>query len=129
MPSSPRWLGREAILAIHEAQVAEHGGGAGIRDSGALDSALARPQQWEAYQPETDIPTFGALYAIAIIRNHPFIDGNKRTGLVALELFLNDNGYTLAADDAECVTEILALAAGERTDDEMIAWVRRCAQL
>ena len=128
MPSNTRWLQLEAVLAIHEAQLAEHGGGAGIRDGGALDSALARPQQWDAYGQGTDIPAFAAIYAIAIVRNHPFIDGNKRTGLVALELFLNDNGYTLTADDAQCVTEILALAAGERTDDEMIAWVRSNAK-
>lgn len=128
MPSSLHWLGRDAVLAVHESQLAEHGGAVGIRDPGALEAALARPQQWEAYAPSTDIPTFAALYAIAIIRNHPFVDGNKRVGLVTLELFLNENGYNLDADDAACVIEILGLAAGDRTDEQFIAWVQEHAR-
>jgi death-on-curing protein len=119
------WLELATIQVIHEAQVAEHGGAVGIRDAGLLDSALTRPRQHAAYaDPAPDIPTLAAMYGIAFVRNHPFLDGNKRVGLVALELFLRLNGYRLTASNADCVVHVLALAAGERTDEQFIAWVR-----
>jgi len=84
--------------------------------------------QHAAYaDPAPDIPTLAAIYGIAFVRNHPFIDGNKRVGLVALELFLRRNGFRLTADNASCVVEVLALAAGERTDEPFTDWVRRHA--
>jgi death-on-curing protein len=127
-PSSPVWLRLDVILAAHEAQVAEHGGGTGIRDSGLLESALARPQNAHAYSAGISLSELGATYGIAIVRNHPFVDGNKRTGLVALELFLDLNGFDLVADDASSVQAILALAAGEMTDSDFVAWVAQHAR-
>ncbi len=81
-------------------------------------------QQAAYADPVPDVVTLGAMYAVALVRNHPFFDGNKRIGLIALELFLQRNGYRLTATDAECVIEILALAAGERSDENFTAWVR-----
>lgn len=117
------WLSRDVILAIHDEQLAAHGGATGLRDSALLDSALARPENRQAYG-EPDMAELAALYALAITRNHPFIDGNKRTGYVALELFLACNGYQFLADDAESVVMTLQMAAGEMSDDDFIAWVR-----
>lgn len=122
-PSSLVWLRLDVILAAHEAQIAEHGGGTGIRDIGLLESALARPRNAHAYSDEISLPELGAMYGIAIVRVHPFVDGNKRTGLVALELFLDLNGFDLDADDATVVRAILALAAGEMTDPAFVVWV------
>jgi death-on-curing protein len=121
------WLSEQLILAIHDEQLAEHGGSTGLRDRGLLDSALARPLNRAAYgQP--DIAELAAVYALGIVQNHPFIDGNKRTAFVALELFLRLNGCLLAAGDAESVVMMLAVAAGEVMDDEFTAWVRLHAQ-
>jgi death-on-curing protein len=117
------WLSRELILAIHDEQLAEHGGSAGLRDPGLLDSALARPLNRAGYG-EPDSAELAAVYALAIAQNHPFIDGNKRTAFVALELFLRLNGCLLTVDDAEAVVMMLAVAAGELPDDEFVAWVR-----
>jgi death-on-curing protein len=117
------WLSSQLILAIHDEQLAEHGGPTGLRDAGLLDSALARPLNRVGYG-EPDIAELAALYAMAIAQNHPFIDGNKRTAFVALELFLRLNGCVLTAADAEAVVMTLAMAAGELPDDEFTAWVR-----
>jgi death on curing protein len=117
------WLSTELILAVHDEQLAEHGGAVGLRDSGLLESALARPLNHAGYG-EPDIAELAALYALGLARNRPFVDGNKRTAFVALELFLNLNGRRFAADDAEAVVMMLAMAAGELSDAEFIAWVR-----
>lgn len=117
------WLSRELVLAIHEEQLAEHGGGLGIRDEGLLESALARPLNRANYG-EPDIGELAALYGIAIARNHPFIDGNKPTGYVALETFIHLNGGRFPVSDAEAAVMTLAMASGELTDDEFITWVR-----
>lgn len=95
-----------------------------MRDIGLLEAALARPKQYAVDSPaEADVPQLAAVYAIAIARNHPFVDGNKRVAFVALELFLELHAHHLLATDAACVTEMLALAAGDRSDDDFIAWV------
>ena len=120
------WLSRRVILAIHDEQLAAHGGASGLRDATLLDSALARPQNRLAYG-EPDLAELAALQAIAIARNHPFVDGNKRTAYVALELFLAANGHGFAASDAEAVVMTLAMAAGDFPDAEFIAWVRNHA--
>jgi death on curing protein len=117
------WLQRDVVIAIHEAQLAEHGGGTGLRDAGLLDSALARPENLAAYG-SPDVADLAAAYGYGISRNHAFIDGNKRTGYVAAELFLELNGYSLAADDAACVMTMLAVAAGDITEVEFAAWIR-----
>jgi death-on-curing protein len=117
------------MLAVHEAQIAEHGGSQGVRDLGLLESALARPRQYAERRPlPRDIAFLAALYGIAIVRNHPFLDGNKRVGLVAVELFLELNGYRFVTDDASCVNHVLALAAGEEADAEFTEWVRAHAR-
>jgi death-on-curing protein len=117
------WLHREIILAVHEHQLAEHGGAAGVRDQGLLESALARPENLAAYG-KPDIADLAAAYGYGISRNHAFIDGNKRTGFVATELFLELNGHALAADDVDCVVTMLAVASGDITEAEFAAWIR-----
>nr|WP_294504642.1 type II toxin-antitoxin system death-on-curing family toxin [uncultured Rhodopila sp.] len=117
------WLSPQLILAIHDEQLAEHGGSTGLRDSGLLDSALARPLNRASYG-EPDIAELAAVYALGIAKNHPFIDGNKRTAFVALEVFLRLNGCRFTVGDAEAVVMTLAMAAGELPDDEFTAWVR-----
>ena len=123
-PSSWVWLRADIVAAIHEAQLYEHGGLRGVRSSELLDSALARPQQVAAYSPDADAVTVGAMYAIAIARNHPFIDGNKRVAWTAMRTFLQLNGVTLRFARADAVTEMFALAGGERSDEQFTSWVR-----
>ena len=118
------WIERAVILAVHDMQLAEHGGGGGIRDVNLLESALALPLNLAAYG-EPDAAALAAAYGYGISRNHAFIDGNKRTGFVAAELFLRLNGYQLTADDADCVLTMLAVAAGDVTEDEFADWLRR----
>ena len=120
------WITEAVILAIHDEQLAQHGGATGLRDAGLLQAAMARPKQRAAYA-NPDLAELAALHALAIAQNHPFIDGNKRTALVALELFLALNGQSLGAGDADTVLAILAMAAGTISDDDFIAWVRRHA--
>jgi death-on-curing protein len=118
------WLDPEVVIAIHEAQLAEHGGGVGLRDAGLLESALARPRNLAAYgQP--DAADLAAAYGHGLARNHPFIDGNKRTAFVATELFLHLHGRTLHASDADCVLTMLSLAAGELSEEAFAAWLRQ----
>jgi death-on-curing protein len=118
----PVWIDLEVVLAIHDEQLAEHGGQAGVRDRGLLESALARPQNQFSYG-EHALTRLAASYAFGISRNHPFLDGNKRTSLVVAELFLDQNGQELTASDAECVTAFLALAAGDLTEDQLADWI------
>ena len=119
------WISRTLALAIHDRQLAEHGGGTGVRDEGLLDSALARPQQLFAYgDPPPDLAALAASLAHGLARNHPFVDGNKRTAFVAVELFLALNGWALDAGDADCVMTMLALAAGEIDEPTFAAWLR-----
>jgi death-on-curing protein len=117
------WIERSVVLAIHNEQLVEHGGAAGIRDVGLLASALARPLNLAAYETP-DAADLAASYGFGIARNHPFIDGNKRSAFVVLELFLAINGYALKADDANCVLTMLALAAGELDEPALAAWIR-----
>lgn len=117
------WLPRHLVVAIHDEQLAEHGGAIGTRDEGLLDSALARPLNRAGYG-DPDIAELAALYAIAIARNHPFVDGNKRTAYMAMELFIRLNGCRFVATDADAAVRTIAMAAGELTDDEFTDWVR-----
>jgi death-on-curing protein len=121
--TEPRWLPKDLILQVHNRQLAEHGGGAGLREEGLLESALARPQNLFAYG-ESDAAALAGAYAFGIARNHPFVDGNKRTAFVACELFLAANGYELAASDEECLAMMLALASNEVDEAEFAAWLR-----
>lgn len=122
--TEPVWLDAPIALAIHDRQLAEHGGGAGVRDEGALDSALARPMnRW--HYGEDDLAALAAAYAYGVARNHPFVDGNKRTAWVLARLFLalNNVGFAFTPEDA--IRTVLALAAGELTEDEMADWFRQ----
>jgi death-on-curing protein len=118
------WIADSVVLAIHDAQLAEHGGIAGIRDEGLLASALARLRNLEAYGEDVDASALAAAYAFGIARNHAFLDGNKRTAFVVMELFLNLNGWVLNADDADCISTMLALAAGDLSEKALAVWVR-----
>jgi len=118
------WIDPTVVLAIHEEQLAEHGGSPGVRDVGLLESALARPMNLAAYG-EPDVAELAASYGFGIARNHPFVDGNKRTAFVSVELFLRLNGYRLSADDSACVLTMLAVAAGEMDEANFTDWLRR----
>ena len=117
------WIDAAVIYAVHNQQLAEHGGSTGVRDAGLLESALARPQNLVAYG-EPDVHDLAAAYGYGIARNHPFIDGNKRTAFVAVELFLRLNGFNLKATDVDCVITMLALAAGELSEEAFARWLR-----
>ena len=117
------WVALGVAEAAHLEQLAEHGGGEGVRDARLLDSAMARAPNLAAYG-EPDAAALAAAYAFGIARNHPFVDGNKRTAAVVSETFLALNGYTLEASDAELVVAFLALAAGELSEEELADWFR-----
>jgi death on curing protein len=119
------WLLEETIIAIHHRQIAEHGGSEGLRDEGLLSSAVARPQNLFAYStPSPDFAALAAAYAFGIVRNHPFIDGNKRTALIAARTFLLLNGVDFKASQDEKVLILLQLAEGLLTQEELADWIR-----
>ena len=118
------WVLDDVVMAIHEAQLAEHGGAAGLRDQGLLASALARPLNLEAYGEDVDVSSLAASYVFGIARNHPFFDGKKRTGFVVMELFLDLNAWTLNAEDENCITVMQSLAAGDLSEKALAAWLR-----
>jgi death on curing protein len=118
------WLDSDALLAAHDEQLAEHGGASGIRDIGMFESALARPKNQAAYG-EPDAAALAAAYAFALAKNHPFIDGNKRIALVALESFLVLNGFNLTSDDGQTTLVILSVAAGSFSEEELTTWIRK----
>ena len=117
------WVALDVAIAAHAEQIAEHGGGEGIREAGLLDSAMARPQNLALYG-DPDVSELAASYAFGIARNHPFVDGNKRTAAVVSETFLVLNGHVLTATDAELVITFVALAAGEFSEEELTTWFR-----
>jgi death-on-curing protein len=117
------WVAVDTARTAHSEQLAEHGGGEGVRDERLLDSAMARPRNLAAYG-SPDAAALAAAYAYGIARNHPFVDGNKRTAAVVSETFLVLNGHRLTATDAEMVVAFLALAAGELSEEEMADWFR-----
>ena len=117
------WIATSVAEAVHAEQLAEHGGAAGLRDAGALASAMDRARNLAAYG-EPDVAALAAAYAFGIARNHPFTDGNKRSAAVISETFLTLNGQRLEVSDAELVVVFLALAAGELSEDELADWFR-----
>ena len=122
--TEPEWLSLDIALAVHDRQLAEHGGPTGVRDQGMLESALARPlNQWT--YGEDDLCALAAAYAYGIARNHPFADGNKRTAWVFARLFLMLNGQTLSFTPRMAIDVVLALAAGELGEDELADWFRQ----
>lgn len=119
-----RWLKETVVLALHDEQLAEHGGSEGIRDEGLLASALARPQNFLNYG-EPSVFDLAAAYAYGIIRNHPFVDGNKRTGFLAAYVFLALNGWQLIASEADAVAAVFALAQREMEEAEFSKWLQQ----
>jgi death-on-curing protein len=122
---TPKWVDRRALILLHRETLAEHGGLTGLRDDGALDAALARPRHLHAYEPKSDLPRLAAAYGFGIVRNHPFNDGNKRAGFLAIGLFLSRNGRELTADPVEAIAVILRLAEGKMTELELASWIRQ----
>jgi death-on-curing protein len=118
------WLDADVLRAVHEEQLAEHGGAAGTRDDGLFESALARPKNLAAYG-EPDVHALAAAYGVGLAKNHPFIDGNKRTAFVAVELFIDLNGHELTASDADCVLTMLAVASGQMDEGTFAHWLRQ----
>jgi len=118
------WVIDSVVLAIHEAQLAEHGGIAGLRDEGLLSSALARPMNLAAYGERPDAADLAAAYAFGLARDHPFFDGNKRTAFVVMELFLDLNRWILEADDAESISTMESFAAGRLPEKDLASWLR-----
>lgn len=123
--SEPNSLSRLVVDAIHTDQLHEHGGLPGVRDEIALESALARPEQKWHYADSTDVPMLAAAYAFGLVQNHPYRDGNKRIGFLAMVTFLGVNGHDFSATDADVVTEFLALADGSVSEERLADWIRR----
>ena len=122
-----RWVDRRVALALHAEQIRAWGGGQGIRDEGLLESALARPQNLAAYG-DPDLSDLAASYAYGLAKNHPFVDGNKRTALVVCETFIIDNGESLLASDAELAVIFEELAGGGISEKELAEWLRERVQ-
>lgn len=122
--SEPVWLSKELVLAIHDEQLREFGGASGIRDEGLLESALERPRNKLAYE-QPELPELAAAYAFGLAKNHPFVDGNKRTAFVASVVFLEMNGSSFQASEEDVVVTFLALAAGEMTQARLARWFVR----
>lgn len=119
-----RWVREDVVYAIHDRQLAEHGGSEGLRDPAALDSALARPRNFAAYE-RPDVAALAAAYAFGLVRNHPFVDGNKRTAWVVARVFLAINGQRLEFDPHDAVTRMETLAAGTLGESELAKWFQQ----
>lgn len=124
--SDPRWLTREIVIVLHGELITEHGGAFGLRDEGALESALARPQQKLHYE-SGDIVALAATYAFGLCSSHPFVDGNKRVALACLDVFLRINGWALTASEVDAATTIVELASGQLGEESLAEWVRKNA--
>lgn len=120
----PRWLNRFVVDTIHDDQILEHGGLPGLRDENALESALARPRHKWVCGNERDLAALAAAYGFGLVRSHPYRDGNKRVGFLAMATFLGINGRVLETEDADVVTGMLRLAAGEVSESQLAAWIR-----
>jgi death-on-curing protein len=123
VPATPRWLTRLVVEAIHFEQLREHGGLVGPPDEAALEAALARPQNKLAYDPEANLLSFAAAYGFGLVRNHPFRDGNKRIGFLAMVTFLRLNGVTFAPPPEEVVSTMVDLAGGKLSEAELEEWI------
>lgn len=119
-----RWVDKQALLLLHGESLAEHGGGEGLRDESLLDSALARPLNLLAYG-EPDVAALAASYAMGLAKNHPFVDGNKRAAFLTVGMFLYLNGYRLSTTQADATVTVLALAAGDITEEQFAVWLRK----
>jgi len=125
---TPCWINASALLLLHAQSLAEHGGLIGLRDENGLHSALARPRHKFAYIPGCDLPRLAAAYGFGLIRNHPFHDGNKRAGFLAILLFLDLNGWELRVEQVDAIQTIFKVAAGEIRESELAKWIRANAR-
>ena len=123
-PKRWRWISKQALLVLHGESLAEHGGGSGIRDEGLLASALARPENLAAYG-KPDAAALAASLGVGLAKSHPFVDGNKRAAFLGVGLFLYLNGYRLTAPQADATLTMLNVAAGEVSEDDFSAWLRK----
>ena len=121
----PIWVEEDVLLAIHQRQLAEHGGLEGVRDLGLLQSALARPRHAFAYTPDIELTMLAAAHAFGIAKNHPFIDGNKRTAYIAARLFLMRNGFDIQASREDKYLAMIALAEGQWGEEEYARWLKK----
>jgi death-on-curing protein len=121
--NEPQWVSLAVVLAVHEAQLSEHGGATGVRDRGLLESALARPRQIFAYAKKPGLTRLAAAYAFGLAKNHPFVDGNKRTAWVVCATSLELNGREVTADQAGVVSIMLGVAGGTVGEDQLIEWL------
>ena len=119
----PKWVTLAMVRAVHAESIARFGGTAELRDQGLLESALDRPRNLFAYSEDPSVTELAAAYCSGIVRNHPFVDGNKRAGILAAVMFLDLNGLDFAPDEAEAYTIILALAAGDIDEDALAVWI------
>jgi death-on-curing protein len=122
--NEPVWVDERDALALHDRLLALHGGASGLRDQGLLQSALARPHQHHAYAGSSDVVDLAAIYTAGIVHNHPFVDGNKRTGFVIGVLFLELNGYRFTASEEDAAQAVLAVAAGHLDEAGYSAFLR-----
>lgn len=127
MKAEPKWLAKKALLLLHEESITFFGGGAGLRDEGLLDSALARPVNQFLYRPESTLAELAAAYGYGLARNHAFVDGNKRVAFLAMGLFLRCNGYRLVAKQVDAIRVVMSLAAGEVTEQDLAVWITQNA--
>lgn len=123
--AEPRWVLSEVVNGIHQMLIAEHGGLPGIRDQGLLDSALARPRQQAAYGKKNSVFQLAAAYSYGLARNHPFVDGNKRIALTVAAVFLEINGHSLNASEAEAVIVYQQLADGTLAEEALAEWIQK----
>ena len=124
MKAAPVWIDARAILFLHDESLAMFGGARGLRDAGLLESALTRPVNQHLYSPDSDIAELAAAYAFGLAKNHPFVDGNKRTAFLALGLFLAVNGWLLETTQIDAIETMLSLAQGTLTESELANWIR-----
>ena len=127
--TEPRWISREVVNALHDKQIQIHGGTPGLRENDLLESALARPlQQWDYAQPKPDLCALAAAYAFGLVKNHAFLDGNKRTAHMVYRLFLAKNGIKLTASREDKYINMIYLASSEHTEESFADWLRSAAE-
>jgi death-on-curing protein len=120
----PRWLDQLVVLLLHSESLAEHGGSSGLRDQGLFESALARPRNVFAYEPDSDTAQLAAAYGFGLARNHAFVDGNKRIAFIAMTLFFQLNGFRLVSEHVDKIQTMIDVAAGKIPEDEFANWIR-----
>ncbi len=128
MSENCRWLDKQALLSLHEESIAHFGGSPGLRELGMLESAMARPQNLLAYEPQTTLFQLAAAYGFGLAKNHAFVDGNKRVAFLAIGVFLAINGWRLRAEPLNAITTVLSLAAGNLSEKELADWIQRNSQ-